>query len=299
MPIKLVPPDQIAYVDTADGRSAGSGSRLDPVDTLATALTLIPTAGGTVRIRAGSLAKIPLTTMTASVDITLENWDSETYWYSEGLRVEGTGIVTLRYGDFNNPSGDGVRVGKIGSGTFGTTGRLVAYDCRSTGGECGWASTANTSGNVWTSINLTRCVGSNCGNDGFNAHGPSGLAGVMTLTDCTADSNDDEGASPHDDCIMHIIGGEFTNNAQSGMTAVNDAECNISGGALFDGNGTAQQSPVNIGNAGATWYNNASGGVDGATFSNNDGSGLYISTTGTVTLGTYTSTGNGDADVIP
>lgn len=297
MPIKFVPADQAAYVDTANGSADGSGSSRNPVNTLAAAIALLP-SGGTVKIRAGSGAKIARTTITSSVDLELANWDDATYWYSDGLVIEGTGVVTLRYGDFYAALVDAVLVGKNG-GTFGTTGRLVAYDCRAKSGVCGFASTSNTAGNVWTSMDLTRCVGYECGNDGFNAHGPAGLVGVMTLTDCTANLNGDEGASPHDDCIMHIIGGEYTNNAQSGMHAVNNATCNISGGALFDGNGTDMLAPAVAGNAGAKWYNNAGGSIDGATFSNNDGSGIYISTTGTVTLGTYTSTGNGDADVIP
>jgi hypothetical protein len=74
--------------------------------------------------------------------------------------------------------------------------------------------------------------------------------------------------------------------------------CNISGGALFDGNGFDSADPDTVGNSGVKYRDNTSGVVNGATFSNNNGAGIDIDTTGTVTLTSYTSTGNGSADDI-
>lgn len=58
-----------------------------------------------------------------------------------------------------------------------------------------------------------RCEAGGAGNDGFNHHG----FGHGVLIDCIADSNQDDGFSPHDLCTFEVWGGEYTNNGKGNI----------------------------------------------------------------------------------
>lgn len=67
-------------------------------------------------------------------------------------------------------------------------------------------------------LTLNRCVAYNGAVDGFNGHTlTTGYDAEITLIDCVAHDNGDDGASVHEAGKMYIIGGEYYNNTQAGL----------------------------------------------------------------------------------
>ncbi len=275
------------FVDPVAGLDTAGGTQNSPVATVAQAVTRL-VCGGTIMIKGtpynGSV------TVDSTKPITLQPWGSTTCYIvgsaatSYGLRTIGTGLTTLRNLYVVGQESDGIRCGLTGGGAG--VGRLAAYDTYAEGPDNGFA----TSGQ-WESLDCWRCTGKATVNDGFNIHGVGG-AQTATLTDCIGNDCGDEGASPHDNTILHLIGGEYRRNGQSGMAAVNNAVCTIQGGDYSNNGRTAPSF------GGVYWTNNASGSLDGGVrLTGNAGRGVWLdATTGTVALGSYSSSGNGAAD---
>lgn len=69
---------------------------------------------------------------------------------------------------------------------------------------------------------LENCVAHDCGIDGINAHRVAdGYEPDITLVNCSAYNNGDDGASVHEHGKMTVIGGEYYNNGQAGIAAAN------------------------------------------------------------------------------
>lgn len=283
------------YVDSVAGLDTNTGyTPAAPVQTLSKA-SLLLSHGGTIVVRAPSTSPVQGTVdFTTAHDVRVVPWDAGATWHLLGtvgagyaLRARGAGTVTLRKARIVGQGTAGVRCGLLDEPAG--TGKLVAVDCYAEGTQDGWS----TSGQ-FTSAHLTRCVGLGGTNDGFGVHGTPGVLGTVTLVDCVGNDCGDEGASPHDDTILHIVGGEFRRNGSSGVAAVGNAVCNISGGTLLEGNGIA-----NPAYGGVYYEGNASGTINGAVMTGNAGPGIWVNgTTGTVTLTAYTSTGNGAPDIL-
>lgn len=296
MSIQIVRTIPTVYVDPTNGSVGGTGSSSDPVTTLAIAAAILRdrAIGGTIKVKSTLAAPATGAVLWEEPwDLTIEGWDVATWYATDAVTVGGDGLVTLTGPAVLSAAGQHVVFVGALTGEFGTTGRLVATDIVGTSS----AGSVWQSDNVWTSMDLTRCVGRDCGNDGFAADGD--VAGVMTLTDCESFGNVQEGASPHRTAVLNIVGGSFHDNGESGMHAVTSSVCNISGGATFYNNGFSSEDPDVVGNAGVKYRDNASGSIgDGTELYGNHGPGIDIDTTGTVTLGAYDSHDNGLADDI-
>lgn len=284
---------------TPTGSNAAVGSPAHPLLTIGEAARRLEASdGGTVHV--GSTQAAPLTgsVLANTVPLTILPWDASDYYVTaaaaaqDALTLTGPGQVTLDHGHFDGTPGT------LGGVSFGTTiavsglAHLVATDCTAHGTQTGWNGIGR-----WVSFAATRCDGLGGTNDGFGLHGipadPT-VTGTATLTNCTADGCGDEAVSPHEYAVLNIVGGLFRNSAQSGMAAVGSAVCNISGGAIFELNGREAETSY----GGLYYSGGASGVLDGVTLRNNDGPGVWLNTTGTVTLTDYTSTGNGAADIL-
>lgn len=129
-------------------------------------------------------------------------------------------------------------------------------------------------------------------NDGFNVN-----LGIWTLTDCTGEYNDDEGASPHQTSRLTIYGGRYHHNGHGGITAVNSAVLNLYG-VTVDYNGATGPSQGERG--GINYITTSSGICEDCTCQNNTGEGFNCQSSGDVTVTNLTSgTGEGNtlADV--
>lgn len=285
------------YVDSVNGDNSGSGTPSSPLRRLDYAVAAMSSmGGGTIYVSAPESDPLPHSVLVdTTYPITLTSWGTAT-WFAQTnsavfLTIEGSGSVTVERGHLVGAD-YGVRIGKA-AGVFGEAGRVAAIDTHAEGGTSGWQTYE-----TWTTLDCTRCTGLGITNDGFNIHGATGIAGVATLTDCTATECGDEGASPHDDTILHIIGGTYSNNiAGGGVTAVNNAVMHISGGAVFAGNltGGAKTNQGGISFFDAT----CSGSIDGASATDNTGPGVYVAPGAAVTVANLTSSGNTVADTLP
>lgn len=195
--------------------------------------------------------------------------------------TNGTGVVTIQEAAF--------WVGNracVGVGSAATSGKLVVEDSSGYyGGDLGCFATRGDA--VYLTAN--RVKARRAINDGFNVHGATGAPVLMTLTDCDSGYNLDEAASPHDDTRLVIVGGRYHHSVQGGMTAVDRSDVRISGQAQFDNNGVGFGA-VDIYDATVT------GSIDGAVMTNNAGSGIKVKAGAAFTLGSYTSSSNGQAD---
>lgn len=95
-------------------------------------------------------------------------------------------------------------------------------------------------------INLFNCESNHCGNgdgfsldytsgvlnsckayknfiDGFNAH----YFGDLLMNNCWGINNYDDGASPHEDCVMTVIGGIYRGNGKGGLSPASGARAYI------------------------------------------------------------------------
>lgn len=280
------------------GSDANSGvSSASPVLTLNAAFTKLAGTGGG-RVVVHSTPGAPLATwelLQPAVDITIE--PASGAWYMNVATTTclsiagGRGMVTLESGNFTAAT-TGVIIGGGASGT----GYATAIDCFAQGGTNGWQTLAE-----YVTFDATGCTGLGGTNDGFNLNG----SGTVTLTDCIGDDCGDEGVSPHDSChlILRATGAgrsHFNRNHESGMAAVASARCDIYGPVLFEGNGLGGFY------GGVFYYDHAYGtigeytpGDGGPIFRNNVKWGINADgTDGTMTYGTYTSTGNGLADLL-
>ena len=70
---------------------------------------------------------------------------------------------------------------------------------------------------------LTRCIGAKNRNDGFNNH----YTGEIVLENCAGINNYDDGASPHEDCTMTVIGGEYRGNGKGGLSPASGARAYV------------------------------------------------------------------------
>jgi len=65
------------------------------------------------------------------------------------------------------------------------------------------------------------CFAHGAGNDGYNYHNTGGFR----LFDCVGMKSLGDGVSPHEDCTLEIIGGEFSDNVRAGVIPAYGANC--------------------------------------------------------------------------
>lgn len=279
-------PPSVLYVNSTTGSDTNTGTSGSPLATIGQAVTLLGAAGGTVRVTAPESDPLAPTMIDNPGPLTVTGindkpWHvADTASGSYALWLRGAGASTIHGAQCSG--GDNSCLIGHPSGI----GPVVMEDCAATGDDSGFATRY-----VFDTVDLTRCTGRGTVNDGFNIHGDPGESSPVTLTDCIGNDCGDEGASPHDDCVLYINGGEFRRNGQSGAAAVNNAVMHINGGE-FTENGAATPQY-----GGVYWGDATNGSLDGgALLAENLGPGVYVDTTGTVALGTYTSTGNAAPD---
>lgn len=279
------PPSRL-YVNSVTGDDANAGTAGAPVATIERAVTLLGATGGTVLVSAPESDPLAPVMIDNPGPVVVDGINGRA-WYvadtaggSYALWLRGAGATTIRHA--NTSGGDNSCL----IGHPNGVGPVVIEDSSAEGVDSGFATRY-----VFDTVDLTRCTGRGIANDGFNIHGDPGETSPVTLTDCIRNDCGDEGASPHDDCVLYIVGGEYRRNQQSGAAAVNNAAMHISGGEFTDnGAGVSQY-------GGVYWGDATNGSLDGgALCANNAGPGVYVDTTGTVTLGDYTSTGNDAPD---
>lgn len=103
--------------------------------------------------------------------------------------------------------------------TSGEVAALQLYNCTGRVADC-VADGCPGNGFRFDGSRLTveRCIAMNCGIDGFNGHTlTTGYETEVTLIDCIAHDNGDDGASIHESGKMYVIGGEYYNNVQTGL----------------------------------------------------------------------------------
>jgi Right handed beta helix region len=187
------------------------------------------------------------------------------------VKVSGLGRVTLR--------GLTLRCGNVGC-AWANAGLVTASDCVAQygGGNGGWVA----SNGPYAEMVLTRCTGEGCYNDGFNHHGSVGALNLMTLTDCIGHANKEEGASPHDDTILRVYGGEFSDNGESGIQGVGNAQM-----YLYDATFRRNAQLIQDATYGGISFFDAtmSGEVKRCVMQTNNGPGLWIKSGAAVTLG--------------
>ena len=119
----------------------------------------------------------------------------------------------------------------------------------------------------------------------------------MTLHDCVTHYCDDEGASPHENCILSVYDSQFLYSGSGGCTGINSAEMNLY-------RVTCDYSHRNggvAGEGGITYKNTMTGVCEDCTVSNTTGPGLLKDASATVTITRLTSgvaQGNTEADSI-
>jgi len=91
-------------------------------------------------------------------------------------------------------------------------------------------------------INCTTCESNNHSNDGFTTTNTGTGTCTMSLTNCSATGNTQEGVSPHSLSTINVIGGTYNSNNTAGdsstyqmATGGNGATLNVSGGAIITG----------------------------------------------------------------
>lgn len=131
---------------------------------------------------------------------------------------------------------------------WGSQGNIVMHAGTEAQGGAAWstfrrctfefaASSGLATGQASQGVTAMYCEARYCGNDGFNHHGYLGNPAEMRLIECEGSYNGDEGVSPHDDCVLTLIGGRFHHNAYGGLTSVGNAITEVLGTA-FDHNRT-------------------------------------------------------------
>lgn len=122
-------------------------------------------------------------------------------------------------------------------------------------------------------------------NDGFNCNN-----GSWILYNCEGSYNLDEGVSPHNSCILNIYNSWFHHNGHGGCTAINSSVMNINN-SITEFNGVTGQAGIEAN--GINYANTASGAIINTIARNNDRSGFYCTSSGTVTFSNF-STGTGN-----
>ena len=72
-----------------------------------------------------------------------------------------------------------------------------------------------------------QCVADHAGVDGFNGHDTANNITETLFVNCVATNCGDDGLSFHEEGIIHVIGGEYANNASTGIAPHNNCNCDI------------------------------------------------------------------------
>lgn len=181
------------------------------------------------------------------------------------LSTYGSHGVTVKYATMRYTDEAVAQCGEAFLG--GAGGVLTMEDCVTQYGESGVATE-----DAGTVVVCTRVTSQRNSNDGFNHHNQVGNPPqpTMTLNDCVGSYNGDEGASPHENCILTVNIGTFSNNQQGGITGVDDSEMyldTVLADSNMEGGAIAHYGGIN-------YKNNCGGTCDDCTCSNNDGPGF-------------------------
>ena len=143
-------------------------------------------------------------------------------------------------------------------------------------------------------LTVERCIAMNCGIDGFNGHTlTTGYETEITLIDCIAHDNGDDGASVHESGKMYVIGGEYYSNAQTGLAPHDLCEFEALNVHCHN-NGIGIEAIKDTLSEGQT---PAVGRVIGCILNNNDTYGLDVKNYTVNTLGNgYASNGSGNTN---
>ena len=118
-------------------------------------------------------------------------------------------------------------------------------------------------------MTVERCTAHDCGTDGFNGHTvDTGYDCDITLIDCVAYDNADDGASVHEHGKLHVFGGEYYGNTSAGIAPAQWCDFEIHG-AYVHGNGTGIEAINSSWTSGAK----ASGTVEGCVIDGNNKTG--------------------------
>lgn len=118
-------------------------------------------------------------------------------------------------------------------------------------------------------MTMERCTAHDCGTDGFNGHTvDTGYDCDITLIDCVAYDNADDGASVHEHGKLHVFGGEYYGNTSAGIAPAQWCDFEIHG-AYVHGNGTGIEAINSSWTSGAK----ASGTIEGCVIDGNNKTG--------------------------
>ncbi|RYG46648.1 hypothetical protein EON79_09590 [bacterium] len=175
--------------------------------------------------------------------------------------VNPNGSLRIENGTFRGGMQGAVETGQASAG-----GRVVAKDCIAEYSYCGFKIGGQFSEGIFES-----CIARRNTNDGFNLHAYAGIRSTMRLTDCEAYRNGDEGASPHDDTEMTVVGGRLHHNDHSGFMAVGNARISLVD-LEIDHNG--QSGFMEIENGFTAWVN-VRGSLLRCNIHHNNGPGIF------------------------
>lgn len=185
------------------------------------------------------------------------------------------------------------RAGGVAEGDGGT---IVGIDSEAWyGGQSGGWQTLG----YYEAMTLTRCKGMAAVNDGFNIHGFTGVDGLVTLTNCEAGYNRDEGYSCHDDTVSVMTGGRLHHNDSGGATHVNNAIVTMTGVEMDRNQRNNPGSGVVGDSGGVNYLDTTSGTVAGCHVHHNPDEGIVVAATANVAVRDNTSgtaAGNGLPD---
>lgn len=283
------------YVDTVAGNDANNGMAADrALATLSGAVACAEGVGGaTIKVTApigtpvsGGIA------YTADYPLTIEgngqpfHWDADTDAYC--LLTTAPGAVSVTDCNFTGGSVACVIVGQSSAATgsgIATFIRCAFDDSTGDGIACV---------GVWTSVTCTDCTADSNGNDGFDVKCTAGTP-EMECVRCTATNNGDEGFTAHDEAILTMTDCTTSGNATGAMTAIDTAVVNIDG-LTSTGDYTSTRS----GSEGVVTFSAGnSGSLTNSTITDSPSApGIKVFAGATVTLSGNTSTGNASADEI-
>lgn len=200
----------------------------------------------------------------------------------------GTGQVTLRWLHARGGTNAGIQAGNASG-----AGKIYAYDCKADycGDEAGMKLA-----DPGTVFYAERCEANLCThNDGFSVKG----SGTMTLVDCIARKNWEEGFTSHDTTTLHVTRGRSHHNYGSGYEGVTvSANVATFDGTEFDHNNVGG-GPSGLG--AVTYRTGQTGSVANCNIHDNNLKGICQEAGSTVSFSNNTSgvaAGNAQADCI-
>jgi parallel beta helix pectate lyase-like protein len=174
------------------------------------------------------------------------------------IRASGTVRLTIRNGVGRYTGSNGV----FECNAAGAT--MILENCTGTYSASAGVSLPVGAGTVI----CTNCTMQRHSNDGYNQHG-----GSLTLNNCDASYNDDEGAAVHDGLTLTIHGGRYHHNQSAGCSAVISGTKMYLTDVLVDFNGAKAGGGIETN--GIVFDTGTSGSVTDCIAENNTGAGFY------------------------